>query len=101
MENFKLQQNQQEVFTRIKSEIEQMKLNPVSKEEFYNLFDRSKTLKEKGVDITKEEENEKESHKAKYNSYGVFVKTISEFRYALECLNWYSKKTIDSLVSHE
>lgn len=101
METFNPQKNQQESFVRIKSEIEHMKANRFSKEEFEADLARSKVLAEKGVNRTEEENSEFDSLEIQFNRYGVFLKTIPEFRYALECLNYYTEKKIDDLVSHE
>lgn len=101
MENFNPQQNQEERFAQIKSQIEQMKFHRVSKEEFEAVLARSKVLAQKGVNKTEEENIERDSLKTKFESFGVFVKTLPEFRYAVECLDYYNKKKVDDLVSHE
>lgn len=101
METFNPQKNQEERFAQIKSEIEHMKANRVSKEEFEEVLARSKVLAEKGVNRTEEENIEKDALKTKFENLGVFVKTLPEFRYAVGCLGYYSEKKVEGLVSHE
>lgn len=101
METYNPQKNQEETFARIKSEIEKMKANRISKEEFDTDLARDKVLSQKGDSRTPEENSEKDFLRNKFKEHGVFLKTLPELQYALRCLNYFDDKKIEGIVSHE
>ncbi len=91
-------------FKEIKTGIEGLrrKGSSITREQLFRDSEREDILSEKLLGgHTPEEEDEYRMLKVKIENSGLIVKTLPEFRYALECLGIYSPEEIKDILSHE
>ncbi len=90
-------------FKQIKLRTEEVKLKGrfITQEQLFKDSEREDILFEKFDERTPEEEEEYKALKAKREKSGLIVKTLPEFRYALESLGIYSPEQVADILSHE